>query len=242
MTEHDPGIARILDQALPHEFDAPAWELILAESRSPSPRRLPRLTRKKLVLLVALVLLAVLVPLSALGVANDWWIFDMGGNSFGPTGNVITIASVRVESAPWDLIAFETKATGLCFSIAAHGPGSNKTTWQAMLSCSGAHGLSGPTWQPVVSFFSSSVTNKSGATVYIVGGPTDRRVAEVDVVDSDGEAVTTRTIPAPRELGLPIRFFLTKLPPSTHWGSSVKELIARDSAGKVLKRVTYPAP
>ena len=83
-----------------------------------------------------------------------------------------------------------------------------------------------------------NIETSSGTVSIVIGGPTDSSVAEVDVVESDGETVTTKTFPAPRELGLPIRFFVATLPPSTH--ARVKGLVARDTAGKVLQRVSFP--
>lgn len=252
MTEYDPEIARILNQALPYEFGAADWELVLTESRSSPARRFPRRNHGKLVLLVALAFVAVLVPLSALGIANDWWFFSVRGNPLAPTGSVITIASGRVEGAPWELIAFMTKANGLCFSVTLYPPSGNPSSAagpalpsqgivdasQGMAGCGGVRGLAGATWQPLVNSVEGSVTTRSGAIALVIGGPTDSSVAEVDVVESDGETVTTQSFPAPSELGLPIRFFVAALPPSTHVG--VKELIARDAAGNVLRRIPFP--
>jgi hypothetical protein len=239
MTEHDLVIAQILDQALPLEFDAPAWELILAESSSLPTRLSPRRNRKKLVLLVALVLLAALVPLSALGIANDWWFFSLPGNPLGSTGNVVTVASGRSEGAPWSLVAF-MKDGQLCDSITPYPPGgSDSATWGAGAGCSDIRADEGGTWRPMVSFGTGSVTTRAGKTTTIVGGPTDSSVAEVDLVESSGKIATTQTIPAPRELGVRARFFVVVLPPSTDIGG-MKEVIARDAAGKVLKRIPWP--
>jgi hypothetical protein len=251
MTQRDPEIALILNQALPFEFDAPDWELILTESRNPPARRLPGRNRRKLVLLVALVLLAVLIPLSALGVANDWWFISVGGNPFGSNGKVTTVTSGRSEGGAWALVAFMTNEGGLCFSITplppTGSPGSDSTAAEAESSsggiagCSGIRAHEGGTWQPMVSFATGYTTTSSGKTTTIVGGPTDSSVAEVDVVEFNGKIVTTRTIPAPSELGVRARFFVVVLPPSTDLDVSMKEVIARDAAGKVLKRI-FVAP
>jgi hypothetical protein len=237
MTEHDPVIAQILDQALPCKFDAPDWEKVLTESRNSAARQLPGRNRRKLVLLVALVLLAVLVPLSALGMANNWWFLSAPGH-FTPMGNVVTVASGRSEGAPWSLVAFMTEKEGLCDSITPYPPGGSQSeAWEAGAGCSGIRADEEGTWRPMVSFGTGSVTTSSGKTTMIVGGPTDSSVAEVEVVESNGKKVTTQTIPAPSELGVRVRYFVTALPPSTDLGASVKEVIARDASGKVLKRI-----
>jgi len=247
MTAHDPVIARILDQALPYEFDAPGWEQVLTESRNSAARQLPGRNRRKLVLLVALVLLAVLVPLSALGMANNWWFLSAPGH-FTPIGNVVTVASGRIDGAPWAVVAFMTEKGGLCDSITPFpptgSPSSESTAAQSQsgggAGCSGIRAHEGGTWRPMVSFGTGSITTRSGKSTMIVEGPTDSSVAEVDLVESDGKIVTTQTIPAPRELGVRVRFFVVVLPPSTDLGVSVKEVIARDAAGKVLKRIPWP--
>ena|ERR1035437_1918221 len=237
MTEHDPVIAQILDQALSHEFGAPDWELILAESRSLPTRRTPRRNRRKLVLLVALVLIAVLVPLSALGMANNWWFFSVHGNPLGSTGNVITVASGRSEGAPWSLVAFMEEGR-LCYSITPYPPGGSESeTWEASANCSSVRAHEGGTWRPLVGFTSGATTTSSGKTAMVIGGPTDSSVAEVDVLEFNGKKVTTQTISAPSELGVRARFFVMALPPSTDLGLSAKEVVARNAAGKVLKRV-----
>jgi hypothetical protein len=240
MTEHDPVIAQALDRALPHEFSAPEWEQVLAEGRSLPTRLSPRRNRRKLVLLVALVLLAALVPLSALGIANDWWFFGLPGNPLGSTGNVVTVASGRSGGAPWSLVAFVEDGQ-LCDSITPYPPGgSDSATWGAGAGCSDIRADEEGTWRTMVSFGTGSITTSGGKTFTIVGGPTDSSVAKVDLVDSNGKVVTTKTVPAPRELGVRVRFFVVVLPPSTDIAVDMKEVIARDAAGKVLKRIPWP--
>jgi hypothetical protein len=76
-------------------------------------RRLP--TRRRLVSALA-ALAAVLVPVAALGSANDWWFLKFGGTPV-PTTAPQVVKEGEWNGHPWQLIAYPSATHGLCISI-----------------------------------------------------------------------------------------------------------------------------
>ncbi len=73
------------------------------------------LTPRRLVLALA-VLAAVLVPLGALGAANDWWFLRFGGSPV-PTTAPQVVKEGEWDGHPWQLIAYPSATDGLCISM-----------------------------------------------------------------------------------------------------------------------------
>ena len=238
MRPTDPLIARVLDQAIPPLLEPEEWESIMAEARS-RPERRRRLvpnSRRKLVIILAVVLLCVLVPLSALGVSQGWWFESEpdAPSTYRPAGPVVTITSGRVGRVPWSLVAFVSTDNKLCYGVTPYPPSGHPPAGTSG-GLTGASGFScedmkGP--QSVAEYGEGGI----GSTT-IVTGTARENVARVDVVEPGGEVFSTDAIRAPEELGTRARFFVVVLPPRSRPDIA---LVARNASGKVVGTVPRP--
>src|SRR5918995_5229909 len=77
--------------------------------------------RRRLIFVFAL-LAAALVPLAAIGAANDWW-FLKNGSAPAPTSAPQVVKEGKWDGQPWQLMAYPSASNGLCFSITPKGSG-----------------------------------------------------------------------------------------------------------------------
>lgn len=85
--------------------------------RTVGGRRFRPFAPRRLVLLSLAALAAVLVPLAAVGVANDWW-FLKNGAAPAPTTAPQVVKEGEWNGRPWQLVAYPSATHGLCISIA----------------------------------------------------------------------------------------------------------------------------
>ena len=86
---------------------------VLERAGAQPPFRL--VTKRRLVLALA-VCAAVLVPLAALGAANDWWFLRFGGAPVPKTAPQV-VKQGEWNGHPWQLIAYPSATHGLCISM-----------------------------------------------------------------------------------------------------------------------------
>jgi hypothetical protein len=82
---------------------------------------------RRLLLLSFAVFAAVLVPLAAVGAANDWWFLKTGAAPV-PTTAPQVVMEEEWNGRPWQLVAYPSATHGLCISMtpkdsAARGEG-----------------------------------------------------------------------------------------------------------------------
>ncbi len=208
MTSSNDPLDR-LAPALPWE---PDWSDVLHRAGERLPRRgrsARLLTKRRLILVVAL-LAAVLVPLAALGVANEWGFFASGGAPTPVTAPIV-VKEGEWSGHAWELIAYASSTDGLCFFVTPKG--SKADGEGAAMGCAPVAGIPRTTETKAspdmtITFLSGSASNELPA--YIAGPVTDR-ASDVEIRFGTGAILRVPTFAAPASLGH-VRFYATQLP------------------------------
>ncbi len=230
MADSDPALAHVLDALLPRGVADGEWGRLVRDARG---------RRRRLAVAVVTVALLGLVPLTAIAADNGWWFFGTPLAAPAPLGDVVTVESGHSNGVPWAMTAYQTTNQEVCVSIVPNPPTGQPTAGSAtMLGCSAVRGSPGAqnAAATAVGLVSTAFKGADGTVDEIVGGPAAADVARVVVVTGSGPETTADTIPAPAQLGLPIRFFLAELPSE----SEVQSVRALDASGNVLQTVTIP--
>jgi hypothetical protein len=249
----DVLISRALDDVLPASAEHGDWQRVLADAGArganvsrrwlrPRPR-----VRRPLALGLALAALAVLVPVAALAVSDDWWFLGTGGPP-KPAGDVVVVSSGRWAGVPWTLAAYRSRTNGVCVAFTPNSatgrpdPSGAPSGRTSALACGAPiEGLPGlPAGEPAhwlgyLGSFSSG--GQSGGFPDFVAGPAAVAVDRVELAFPDREPVGAATLLAPDALGAPLRFFVLPVPA----GATPTALVALDAGGKVLERLRLPA-
>jgi len=166
------------------------------------------LTPRRLVLTLA-VLAAVLVPLAAVGAANDWWFLRFGGSPV-PTTAPQVVREVEWDGHRWQLIAYPSATHGLCISMTPRGS-ANEGEGGA-LGCSRFVGV--PRTPESKSSPGMAITALFGAAsekLAYVSGAVIKEASVVEIRFADGNVLR-----APTFAGSPplqhIRFYAAQLP------------------------------
>lgn len=244
MAEFDAVIAALLDEAVPRSDDRGQWERVLADARlrqQPWWTRGLATRRRRLAVFATATLVMAAIPLTALGVANDWWFL---ASSPSPAGPIVVVRSGRWNGIPWTLAAYRSKTNGLCLGLTPNPPagrpqpghGSQTAALACGTSVRGTPGGSSATKSHDVGYLSASRAS-SGFPGYVTG-PAANDVTHVKVMLANGTTVAVRTFPAPRKLGISVRFYLARInaPVTAH------TVIALDSRGHVLERLSIRQP
>jgi hypothetical protein len=202
-------------------------------------------TKRRLVVLVA-VLAAVLVPLAAVGAANDWWFLNSDGSSPTPRQAPNVVKQGEWNGHPWQLAAWRSESSpatfpsmedGLCFSVTPRGfP---------------AEGEGGATsCNPFAGIDPMSETKRSEMTITFLGaaaskqlpsyiaGPVISEATAVEIRFGNGDVLRVPTFAAPRERLQRVRFYATPLPsnvqPTPNDPTWLKSVAGLDAKGKVI--------
>jgi hypothetical protein len=241
MTEHDENVASLLERMVPREAEARDWDGLLWEAlarREPSSNWAQRRSlRKRLVVVVALVALAVLLPLAAFAVGQRWWFLSVYTPK--PVDSVNVIDSGRWSGIRWTLSGFRTDKATLCYALTA--------STATPISAGGSEACTPLGDSAGISFLRNVGTagqrtrlNGGGRTAmpgYIIG-TAPASASEVEVVAPDGSLQRVTTVAPPGGLHVPVRFFVAMRAAS----QDVERLNARDSAGAVIARTEVGSP
>ena len=162
-------------------------------------------------LVLALVVLAVaLVPLVALGAANDWWFLRFGGAPV-PTTAPQVVQEGEWNGHPWQLTAFPSATHGLCVSVTPKG--SVDDGEGGAMSCGSFVGVrrmaeTKPTPAPAITVLAGGATEQLPA--YIAGAVIGR-ASVVEVRFPEGRVLRVPTVAGPEPLEH-IRFYMVQLP------------------------------
>jgi hypothetical protein len=247
MSERDPGIVAALDRLVPDSVEPRDWQQLLANASAlRGRRRLPLspsfLARHRVLLAFALMLLAVLIPLTALAVGRGWWFLSAYGPK--PVGNVVVVTSGRSQGVPWNLTAFRTDKGTICYAVTVR-----PATPQLLGSAEACGPVSATT--PISFLRSFGVVHVEllrghftyrGAQLhpfpaYIVGAVTNS-ASEVDVSSGPGSPQRIRTVAAPAGLHAAVRFFIAARPAN----QAVRNITAHGEHGQVIARTTVETP
>jgi hypothetical protein len=151
----------------------------------------------------------VLVPLVALGAANDWWFLKHGGPT--PTKAPVVVKEGVWGSHPWQLVAYPSTTDGLCIAVA---PKSAATPGQGAMACATFAGVartSSTKASPDMTItFLISGREQNGLPAY-VAGPVIEKASTVELRFSNGTILRTPTFAGHGSLQ-DIRFYATRLP------------------------------
>jgi hypothetical protein len=225
--------SEVLDRLAPvHEF-APDWDDVLERSGLPS---MQRRAKTRLVLAAAL-LVAIVVPLTAIAESRDWWFFSAGAPA--PATGVFVVKTGEWDGQRWELLAYRTVNDGLCFSMAPAG-----SNGRGAMNCDQIVGVTRD-WKHsaphAITYLSGDPT--SDLPAYIVGAVTDE-AERVAVYFVDGEVLRMETFAAPPSLGA-VRFYAAPLPRSMlpmTLGGFVDTLVGLNSEGRIVACLNLPQP
>lgn len=241
MVDYDEALAHALDEFLPRGQHNPDWAVVLRDARGGRGRIvLPHSPRRRLAILATGAAIALLIPLTAVAVGEQWWFFSSPITAPSPVGDVVVVNSGILNGTPWVLTAYRTSSQGLCVAFAPNasdsGPENTTNPSSSVLSC-GASVIGLPQANPASAgshevAFVESVS--SGGE--LIGGPTAADVAQVEIVRASGPPLVINTMPAPAALDVSARFFVAGL----NADDAAQAVQAFDSSGHVLETLTIP--
>jgi hypothetical protein len=159
--------------------------------------------------LAGVVVAVVLVPLVALGAANDWWFLKYGGPT--PTKAPVVVKEGVWGSHSWQLVAYPSTTDGLCMAVA---PKSAATPGKGAMACAPFAGIartkSTKASPDMTITFLMSGSASNGLPAY-VAGPVIDKAATVELRFSNGTILRTPTFTGRGSLQH-IRFYATRLP------------------------------
>lgn len=247
MTDRDPRITAVLDRLVPDVVEPRDWQQLLANAgatrgRTRLPFASPLPANHRVLLAVALLSLAVLIPLTALAVGHGWWFLSAYGPK--PVGNVVVVTSGRWHGMPWNLSAFRTNKGTICYAVTvrpakpqllgsteACGPVSPSTPISFLRSLGVAR------VELSRGHFTFRGSQPHPFPAYIVGAVVNS-ASEVNVAAGPGSTQRIRTLAAPAGLHAAVRFFIAQRPPS----EDVRGLAARDEHGAIVARAIVESP
>jgi hypothetical protein len=243
MTDRDPAISAVLDRLIPEAHEPRDWQQLLARAGTHTAGRRRTLPLKRRLLFAAvLVVLAVLVPLTALAVGRGWWFLSAYGPK--PVGNVVVVTSGTWRGTPWNLTAFRTDKGTICYAL---------TVEPATPQPLGSAEACGPvTAKTPISFLRSLGTRRLLLTrgrfslrgrhphsfpAYIVGVTTDS-ITTVTITGTRGTQQNVSTIPAPAPLHASVRVFVAE----RQAAADISSITGRDASGSVVARMRVQGP
>jgi hypothetical protein len=248
MTEENATIALLLDEVIPRRLDDGDWRRVVKDAAAPRRtrgRRRPYPLQWRLGLAMTVVAVAIIAPLSALAVANDWW-FLGAPSAPAPAGDIVVLESGSWNNVPWVLTAYRSQTGGVCVSFTPNPPDGRTTDASsghtAAMGCTAdLPGLSpspGAHTHAIGFIGSSSLPSVPSPFPDFVAGPTADNVASVKVELASGKQLEIDTFAAPRSLGLSLRFYVAAVPS----GDTVRAIVATDHDGNVLDQLAVPQP
>jgi hypothetical protein len=249
------SIAQVLDDLSPAVAgEAAAWDDVLARAQRFGVPARARGRRRPL--LVALAVLAVaFIPVSALAVAKDdpWWFLRfsrLAGEGPAKGAHVVVVEEGDWNGQHWALTAYRSVGGDLCTEITLEA-GAARTA-QGAGGCGPTIGSLVP--KPGGGSRRLEIGFGGGAfpSFRYVLGPVVGSATEVRITLANGAVVTTPTVAAPRELGMPIRFYAAQLPLASTKGLSCGErvrafektrptrVVALESGGDVVATLAMP--
>ena len=245
---------RTLDDLAPAQGEVPAWEDVLDLAGIEAAQRTQRPVWKRSWIIVVGTLIAVLVPLAAIGSEQDWRFFQFGGQSrLKPVTDVVVVKTGSWSGTAWELIAFRSDTEGLCFGLQPTHLGTPVNGAGGALSCGRIAGVPAGSDSKqssmTITFLSGVLGGGNGDSfTAFAAGPVSDEAVQVDIYLQDGRVVPTPTFDAPEALGSSIRFYATQLPssalrPNPAQGSGLpplKKVVGLDGDGGIVACLTVP--
>lgn len=228
----------LLDSLAPVSAWTPDWPDVLERA---GVRRSTRLVTKRRVLVCFAMLAAVLVPLAALGAANDWW-FLQGGPT--PTAAPSVVQEGVWGGHAWQMTAYPSDTDGLCIAITPTG--SSTGAAQECGPFAGVARTAQTKASPDMTITYLSGTASHDLPAYIAG-PVVAGATQVKVRFGDGTVLDVATVAGTGSLDN-VRFYAAPLPDSLQGlrpapGSLmtfVKSVAGLDANGTVIACLAPP--
>jgi hypothetical protein len=205
----DDDVLDRLATALPWE---PDWADVLVRAGERGPRRLlqPRGRRRLVVALAALAV--VLIPIVAVGAANDWWFLRVGG-AFAPARAPVVVQQGTWDGYAWELVSYVSTGGALCFGVVPSGP--EPGTSSGALACSPFVGITRADQtkaaEPLTVTYLSGGFGTRGRHHDYIAGPVVDGASQVEIRFVAGQVLRLPTFPAPASVGK-VRFYAGLLP------------------------------
>lgn len=224
----------LLDQLAPANGWVADWPDVLERAGA---RRSARLITKRRLVLALVALAAVLVPLAAVGAANDWWFLRFGGTPV-PASAPVVVKEGEWSGHPWQLVAYPSTTDGLCVSITPQGAGLDGTG--GAMGCGPFAGISRTpetkaSPDMTITFLSGGASPELPA---YIAGPVIDRATTVEIRFGTGKVLRVPTFTGPESLDH-VRFYATQLPaglettPRT-FRTFLKSVAGLDANGEVV--------
>jgi hypothetical protein len=171
--------------------------------------RLRLLTKRRLTLALV-VLVAVLVPLAAVGATNDWWFLH--DHAPKPVSDPLVVKEGEWSGHTWQLIAYRSTTHGLCISVT---PARSGTTGSgAAMSCGPFVGVPRTaetklSTEMMITFLLSAGADEEFPAY--IAGPVVDTASTVEIHFGTGDVLRLPTFSGAESLGR-IRFYATQLP------------------------------
>ena len=220
--QDDSFISEILASHVPERREiAPDWANVLRRAGVREQRH-PKRIRRGLTFAFAAILLAMSASVLAVSAENDWWF--LRGTKATPTGEVVVVATGAWEGHDWTLTAYRAHFNpeeSICWALT---PSGSPDPHGRDFGC----GMI-PAPSNSFSFAYKTGPKGSGFPPYALA-PVPGEAVKVRIEFTDGETIEAKTIPAPAELDLSIRFLATPLPGC----AEVKNVVALDDRNNVV--------
>lgn len=195
-----------LSRLAPAHAWVPDWSDVLERAGSRPSARL--VTRRRLILALA-AFAAVLLPLAALGAANDWWFLN-SGDPPAPTKSPVIVKEGEWDGHAWQLIAYPSGTDGICVSVTPKG--ASREGVGAAMGCARIARTSDTKGSRAMTI-TYLMSGSKELPPYIVG-PVIDGVSTVEIRFRDGEVLHIPTFAGPEPLEH-VRFYAAQLPAHT---------------------------
>jgi hypothetical protein len=197
----------VFDRLAPAHGWTPDWPDVLARA---GVNRRARLVTKRRLVIVFVVLAAVLVPLVALGGANDWWFVHFGGPT--PTQAPQVVQEGNWDGHPWQMTAYPSSTDGLCVAITPTDSSNGAGGAQECGTFAGIPRTAETTKDSsdMTITYLAGTPGSSAFPAYIVG-PVIDKAATVELRFANGATLRVPTFAGTQSL-TGVRFYATPLP------------------------------
>ena len=205
----DDDVLDRLAPALPWE---PDWADVLGRAGARERRAWLR-PRGRLRLVLALAALAVLlIPIVAVGAANDWWFLRIGG-PFTPARTPVVVQQSTWDGYAWELVSYVSTGGTLCFGVVPPGP--EPSAFSGALACSPFVGITRADQtkaaEPLTVTYLSGGFGTGDRHHDYIAGPVVDGASQVEIRFVAGQVLRLPTFPAPSSVGK-VRFYAGLLP------------------------------
>jgi hypothetical protein len=236
----EPNWEDVMQRLTRIERAAPLKKAVRLSSWRGRPRSRQRLRHRlanRRLVVAAVVIVALAGAALAVAAGEGWWFEQPEIDAPNPAHGVLVVAEGTWNGRGWTLTAYGATGGAVCYALT---PVSTEGTTPPGAAFSCAHvgrppsGQAEPHYVPLTALMNAAQVDFPG---YVVG-PVIDEATRIRIRLSDGRALETKTLAAPRGFDLALRFFAVPLPCSV----SAVRAEAFDDHGTVLGRIELSQP